>query len=156
VVPSANPSGVVLGAITIATLLATETGSQETYLEVFASALIVTSLYWVAHSYATAVGQHLSAHDPFTLRSLLRAFAHDLAVVKGASIPLLALLVSWASGASQQTAINAALYAVVASLVIFEVTHGILWRPTAGGLAQDVGIGVTLGLGVVALHLVLH
>jgi hypothetical protein len=156
VVPSANPSGVILGAITLATLLASETGSRETYPEIFASALIVTALYWVAHSYATAVGRHLSAHDPFTTRSLMRAFAHDWAVVKGASIPLLAILVSWASGASQQTAINVALYSVVASLVIFEVTHGILWRPTAGGLVQDVGIGVTLGIGVLALHLVLH
>jgi hypothetical protein len=145
-----------LGAITLATLLASETGSQETYPEIFASALIVTALYWVAHSYATAVGRHLSAHDRFTMRSLMRAFAHDLAVVKGASIPLLALLVSWALGASQQTAINVALYAVVASLLIFEATHGILWRRTAAGLAQDVGIGVTLGLGVLALHLVLH
>lgn len=154
--PSANPSAVVYGAVTMAAVLAAESGSGDTYLDIFGSALIVLWLYWVAHAYATVVGRHLSTDEPFTPRTFFAAFAHDLGLLRGGAIPLAALAVAWATGASRQTAIDVALYTVVASLVAFELVHGIVWRQTPGVLAQNVGIGVVLGLSVLALHLLLH
>jgi hypothetical protein len=146
----------VYGVIVIGALLAAESGRKETYLETFASALIAACLYWFAHAYATVLGRRLSTQEPLTPSSLLRGLVHDWALLKGAAIPLLALVVAWVTGASQQTAVDAALWSVVASLVLFELMAGILARATRAELALEVGVGVALGLGILVLQIVLH
>ena len=154
--PLENPSGAVYGAITIGALLAAESARRETYLETFASALIAACLYWLAHAYATVLGRRLATQQPLTVGALGSALLHDLALMRGAAIPLLALLVAWATGAAQQTAVDAALYSVVASLVVFEVLAGKLSGASRSELAIEVGVGLTMGLGVLALKIVLH
>ncbi|HWX96161.1 MAG TPA: hypothetical protein VNZ01_04845 [Solirubrobacteraceae bacterium] len=151
-----NPSGVVYGTIMMGALLAAESGRKETYIETFASAAIAACLYWLAHAYATVLGRRVSTREPLTPRGLTRGLVHDWALVRGAAIPLLALLVAWVTGAAQQTAVEAALYTVVASLIAFELMAGILSRATRAELALEVGVGVTMGLGVLALQIVLH
>ena len=137
-------------------LLAAESGRRETYGETFASALIAACLYWVAHSYATVLGRRVTTREPLTPKGLTRGLLHDWALVRGAAIPLLALLVAWATGSSQQTAVDVALYTVVASLIGFEVIAGVLTRATRAELMIELGVGVTMGLGVLALQIVLH
>jgi hypothetical protein len=156
VIAAENPSGMVYGVIVIGALLAAESGRKETYVETFGSALIAACLYWLAHAYATVLGRRLSTQEPLTAKALLRALAHDWPLLKGAAIPLVALVVAWATGASQQTAVDVALWSVVASLILFELLAGILSRATRAELALEVGVGVALGLGVLVLQIVLH
>jgi hypothetical protein len=156
VLPPGNPSGAIYGVIMMGALLAAESGRRETYLETFLSALIAACLYWLAHAYATVLGRRLATEQPLTLRGLARALVHDWALVRGAAIPLVALLVAWAAGAAQQTAVDVALYSVVASLVIFELLAGALSGASRPELLIEVGVGLTMGLGVFALQIVLH
>jgi hypothetical protein len=137
-------------------LLAAESGRKETYPETFASAVIAACLYWLAHAYATVLGGRLSTQEPLTPRALLRALVHDWPLIKGAAIPLVALVVAWVTRASQQTAVDVALWSVVASLILFELIAGILSRATRAELALEVGVGVALGLGILVLQIVLH
>jgi hypothetical protein len=137
-------------------LLAAESGRRETWAETFASAVIAACLYWLAHSYATVLGRRVTTREPLTIRGLTLGLLHDWALVRGASIPLLALLVAWVTGSSQQTAVDVALYTVVASLIAFEVIAGLLTRATRTELLVEVGVGVTMGLGVLVLQIVLH
>jgi hypothetical protein len=146
----------VYGVIVMGALLAAESGRKETYLETFASALIAACLYWLAHAYATVLGQRLSTQEPLTPRALLRGLVHDWPLVKGAAIPLVALVLAWVTGASQQTAVGVALWSVVASLILFELIAGILSRATRAELALEAGVGVALGLGILVLQIVLH
>jgi len=156
IVPGENPSGAVYGVIAIGALLAAESGRHETYPETLGSALIAACLYWLAHAYATVLGRRLSTQEPLTPGGLWRALVHDWALVRGAAIPLLALLVGWATGAAQQAAVSAALWSVVASLVAFELIAGIRSRARPGELAIEVGVGLAMGLGILALRIVLH
>jgi hypothetical protein len=137
-------------------LLAAESGRRETYAETFASALIAACLYWLAHSYATVLGRRVTTREPLTFRRLTLGLLHDWALVRGASIPLLALLLAWVTGSSQQTAVDVALYTVVASLIAFEVIAGVLTRATRTELVVEVCVGVAMGIGVLALQIVLH
>ncbi|HEX4186615.1 MAG TPA: hypothetical protein VHY83_01840 [Solirubrobacteraceae bacterium] len=137
-------------------MLAAESGRRETWAETFASAVIAACLYWLAHSYATVLGRRVTTREPLTIRGLTLGLLHDWALVRGASIPLLALLVAWVTGSSQQTAVDVALYTVVASLIAFEVIAGLLTRATRTELLVEVGVGVTMGLGVLVLQIVLH
>jgi hypothetical protein len=155
-VPAENPSGAVYGVIVIGALLAAESGQHENFLDTVASAAIATALYWVAHSYATVLGRRLSDHERLTAGALMRALGHDWALVRGAAIPLLALLIAWAAGVSLQTAVTAAVWSAVASLIAFELIASLRSRASAGELVLEVGVGVAMGVAILALKIVLH
>jgi hypothetical protein len=155
-VPEQNPSGTVYGVILIGALLAAEEGLHETYFDTFVSALIATGVYWLAHAYATGLGRRLALHEQLTPGVLWRALAHDWALVRGAAVPLLVLLIAWATGAAQATAVSAGVWTAVASLVAFELIAGLRSRATPGELALEVGVGALLGLGILALKILLH
>jgi hypothetical protein len=155
-VPGENPSGAVYGAIVIGALLAAESYRHETYLDTFASAVITTLLYWLAHAYAYVLGRRLDTHERLTVGSLTEALAHDWALVRGAAVPLAALLIAWALRASQQTAVTSALWSAIACVVAFELIAGVRSRATRGELALQVGVGVAMGVAILALKIVLH
>ena len=155
-VPEINPGGAVYGIITIGALLAAESGARETYAETVGSAVIATLLYWIAHSYADVLGLRLSEREPFGWHGLWQTFTRDWAIVRGASIPLLALLVAWAIGAGQTTAVTAGVWAAVASLIAFELAAGIRSRAKPLELVLEVLLGATMGLAILALRAILH
>ncbi len=156
IVPEENPTGVVYGIIVIGALLAAESGRHETYLDTIASAAIAAALYWLAHAYAEVLGQRLVQHERLTAGSLGRALAHDWAIVRGAALPLAVLVIAWAAGAAQQTAVAAALWSTIVSLVAFELIAGIRARASPRELALEGAVGAAMGVAILALKIVLH
>jgi VIT1/CCC1 family predicted Fe2+/Mn2+ transporter len=155
-VPVENPARVVYGIIAVGALMAAESGRNESYPDTVASALLATALYWLAHSYAEVLGQRLATSERLTARAMRDAAVHEFAVVRGATIPLLALLISWAAGASQQTAVTAALWSSVASLFVFELIAGMRSRASPREIALETAVGAVLALGIVFLKSLLH
>jgi hypothetical protein len=142
--------------ILIGALLAAESGVHETYLDTILSALLAAALIWLAHSYASVLGQRLSNQERLTAAALAHALADDLALIRGASVPLLALLLAWLAGASQQQAVTAALWTAIGSLVCFELLAGMRSQASAGELALETAVGATMGLAILALKVLLH
>jgi hypothetical protein len=155
-VPSENPAGVVYGVIVIGALLAAESGRHEGYPDTIASAAIAAALYWLAHAYAGVLGRRMSSGERLTATALARALAHDWALVRGAAIPLLALLVAWAAGAPPEAAVTAALWCAIASLVAFELIAGIRSHATPAELVLEVGVGIAMGSAILVLKIILH
>jgi hypothetical protein len=155
-VPVDNAGGVVFGVITVGALLAAESGRHESYVDMVASALIATLLYWLAHSYAELLGSRLATRERLTTRALVRALAHDWAIVRGAAIPMLALVIAWIAGASQESGLTAALRTAVVTVVVFELLAGIRARSTPGELVLKGAVGVTMGVAILALKGVLR
>jgi hypothetical protein len=156
IAPGENPSGAVYGVIVIGALLAAESGHHESYLDTVASTIIAAALYWLAHAYASVLGRRLALQERLTASALARALGHDWTIVRGAALPLLALVLAWATGASLQTAVTAALWSAIASLIAFELIAGIRSRATAHELVLDVGVGTAMGIAILALKIVLH
>jgi hypothetical protein len=146
----------VYGVIVIGALLAAESGRHESYLDTLLSTLLAAALYWLAHSYADVLGRRLETQERLTAGALLRTLAHDWALMEGAAIPLVALLIAWASGATQQTAVSAALWSAVACLILLELLAGIRSRATPRELLLEVAVGVAMGMGILVLKIVLH
>ena len=155
-VPAGNAGGVVFGVITVGALMAAESGRHETYLDTVASALIATILYWLAHAYAELLGLRLATGERLTAVTLGRALAHDWAIVRGAAIPLLALVIAWVVGASQESGVTAALRTAVITIVAFEVLAGVRAKSSPGELLVRGTVGVTMGLAILALKGVLR
>jgi hypothetical protein len=142
--------------IVIGALLAGESGRHENYPDTLASAIVAALLYWLAHAYAGVLGRRLSTGERLSTGALLRALGHDWAVIRGAAIPLLALALAAVAGAGQQTAVTAALWSAAASLVGLELIAGVRSKASPGELALDLAVGVTMGLGILALKVLLH
>jgi hypothetical protein len=156
IVPRDNPAGAVYGLVTVGALLAAESSLRETYPETVGSVALAMVLYWFAHSYSDVLGLRLVEDLPFSWRKLYRTFAHDWAIAKGASVPLLALLVAWAAGASQVTALTAAVWCTVVSLIAFEMAAGIRARAKPLELLLEALVGATMGVAILALRALLH
>jgi hypothetical protein len=151
-----NPARVAYGVITVGALMAAESGQHETYLGTFASAIFVTLLYWLAHSYTELLGLRLQSGERMTPSMLGRALVYESAIVRGAAIPLLAFVIAWLVGASQEACVTAALRAAVVTVVVFELLAGIRARSTPGELVLKAAVGVTMGLTILAVKAVLH
>jgi hypothetical protein len=142
--------------IVIGALLAAESARHETYLDTVASTLIAAALYWVAHSYASVLGARLERQERLSAATLLRELTHNWAIVRGAALPLLALVLAWIAGATLSTAVTAAVWSTIASLIAFELFAGIRSHANAGELALDVGVGATMGVAILILKIILH
>jgi hypothetical protein len=156
IVPESNPGGVVYGLILVGALLAAESGLRESYLATFASAAITIVLYWFAHTYADILGLRLSERHRPTLLELWLAFVEDWAIVRGAGVPLLAMVAAWAFGAAQSTAVTVGTWTAVVGLVAFELAAGLRSRAGRLELALEVVAGATMGIAILVLRAVLH
>ncbi len=112
VIPAENPEGGIYGLIVIGALLAGEFGRHESYLGTLGAALISAALYWLAHAYSGLLGGRLQHGSRLTARALGQALVRDLALIRGAMIPLATLLVAALAGASQETAVTIAIWSV--------------------------------------------
>jgi hypothetical protein len=155
-VPAENPARVIYGIIAIAALLAAESGLHESYLDTIASAAIAATLFWFAHAYAELLARRLELQEHLSVGAILRALAHESAILRGAMVPLAALVVGWIVGAQQQTAVTAALWVAVASLILFELVAGLRVRAGARELVLEGCAGAAMGVAVIALKIVLH
>lgn len=155
-VPAPNAGGFVFGVITIGALMAAESGRHESYPDLVLSALVAMMLYWLAHAYAELLGHRLTTGEPLSARTLGSALVHDWAIVRGAAIPLLALVIAWAAGASRESGVTAALRTAVVTIVVFELLAGIRARSTPVELLLKVGVGVMMGIAILALKGILR
>lgn len=154
--PRENAAAAVYGLIVVGALLSGESDRHETYLDTFAATLIAIALYWLAHVYASALGGRLREGERLTGGVLARALVHDLPLLWGATVPLLALLLAWASGAAQETAVNAALWTAAAGLAVFELLAGLRARAAPRELLLDAVVGLAMGGGILALKVLLR
>jgi len=142
--------------ILVGALIAAESGVHDGYLDKVGSTMLALAIYWLAHSYATVLGRRIATRERLSLVALSRAMAHDWGIVRGASIPLLTLVVCWIAGASQTTAVNAAVWAAVATLIAFEMLAGLRAESTPRELALEGGVGVAMGMAILALKSLAH
>jgi hypothetical protein len=151
-----NAPEFIYGVITIGAVMAAESGAHETYGETFASALVATILYWLARAYTDLLGHRLASGEPLLARALGRELIADWAIVRGASLPLLGLLIAWIAGAGQGTGVSVALYTAVATIVLFEIVAGVRSRSTPRELLLHTSVGVAMGLAILAMKGILR
>jgi hypothetical protein len=152
--PGGDHAGVVYGVITVGALLAAESGRHETYPETLGSVLIAVGLYWLAHAYAGLVASRLSDRERLTPATLWLALVRDWAIVRGAALPLAVVALGWAFGATQQTALSAGLWSAVAGIFAFELAAAVRSRAKPAELPLQLGVGLTMGLAILALRIV--
>jgi hypothetical protein len=119
-------------------------------------AVVVTLVvYWLAERWSELLGSHLRG-TVLTRRRVMEVFAHGWPMVQASYGPLVVMVVCWAFGASNQTALNAALSLSVATLVGLGVLAGRRAElPTVGVILSGLFTGA-LGIALILLKAILH
>jgi hypothetical protein len=154
--PHDNPGGVVYGTLIIGAVLASESARRENLLDTVGATVIALILYWLAHSYAQTLGDRLDHQVPLTAAGLARSVVHDRAIVRGAVIPILALLIASGLGASLSSSVLIAVWTSALTILAFEVLAGIRAELQGAELAVQVCAGALMGLAIIALRTLLH
>ena len=111
----------------------------------------------LAHELLThALGERLQRRESLNTTLLWRSCIHELPVMEGALIPVLVLLVAWATGFTVDSGARVALWSAAVSIVVLEVVAGWRSRLSPRGLSLQAGAGAVMGLTLVGLKLVLH
>ncbi len=151
-----NLAGLVYGTILAATLLSAESAVRETYPRTMGAVLVALAAYWLSLSYARFTGGRLERGEPFDYRALARSAGHELTVLLGAAVPVVALLVSWIAGASLSTGVTVAVWCSVAAIIAIEIVIGVRSELTGRLLVVQSALGCVLGLMVIAIRVLLH
>lgn len=150
-----NIRAAIYGVITVSLLLAAERLKRETYAETVAALGLAMLINWLAHSYAEYASRRLEEGSHLTPMGLARSMLHELPILGGAALPLLAVLLSWAAHGDLNTAIDAALWTTVATIIGIELVAGVQAKLGARELLLQVLVGTALGLLVLAVKLAL-
>ena len=137
-------------------MLATESVRRENLLETIGATVLALLLYWLSHSYAATLGERLEQQTPLSAAAVLRSLVRDRAIVRGAGIPILALLIASALGASLATAVLVAVWTSAAAVVAFELLAAARAQLSGTELIVQVGAGAVMGLAIIALRALLH
>lgn len=102
------------------------------------------------------LGHRLTSRERLSVKAIRDALVHDMGLLRGATIPLLALVLAWVVGASKETGVTAALWCAVAGVIAFELAAAARSRATPRELTLEVGVGIALGVGIIGLKVLLH
>jgi hypothetical protein len=152
----ANAARVVYGTIVVAVLLAAESPQRETYAETVLAVVVALLLYWLAHSYAESAALRMGERARLTVEEFVRSMVHESPLVLGAAVPLVPLLIWWATGASLTSAVSAAIWTSAGMIVVYELIAGLRAELTGKELIVQVVVGAALGMLVIVLKIVLH
>jgi hypothetical protein len=154
-VPDENPARHVDGIIIAGALLAVESLRHESIAQAAGAVAIVIILLWLSHTYAETLGERLQSGRPLSANQLWHTAAHEMALLRGAFVPLVVLLLADAAGASVHGSVIAALVSAVVLLFIIEVVAGLRGHLRRAELALQVAVGGLIGAGLEVLHVIL-
>ena len=151
-----NPGPLVYGTLLVGAVIDAESFKLETFPETVAGIAITMVLIYLAHSYAQITGDRVQKGEHLTFGLVIKKLEHELPILTGAAVPLAAVVIGWVSGASLEDALTAGVYASAATLVALELIAALAAHLTGWELVIQLGLGVVLGLGILALKLVYH
>jgi hypothetical protein len=140
----------IYGAIITAAIFAAAGGHLPTVA--LAISVVVTLLvYWLAEEYAELLGEQGTGGTLPSRAYIRAALAATWPMVSASYLPLLALLVARAAGASALVAANVGLAATILVLIMHAWTAGRAAKLHGWRLAAAVSVAAALGLTMVAL-----
>ena len=140
----------IYGAIITAAIFAAAGGHLPT-VALAVSVVVTLLVYWLAEEYAELLGEQGTGGTLPSRAYIRAALAATWPMVSASYLPLLALLVARAAGASALVAANVGLAATILVLIMHAWTAGRAAKLHGWRLAAAVSVAAALGLTMVAL-----
>ena len=151
-----TPGPFVYGALIVGAVLDAESQKQETFVETIAGVSITIILLWLAHGYAQIIGHRLAKGEHLSLKLVGDKMSHEFAILTGAALPLVVVLIWWATGAKLDSALSAGVWTAAITIIAANVIAGVRAKLSGADLVFQTSIGAFLGLGILALKLIYH
>jgi hypothetical protein len=82
--------------------------------------------------------------------------SHEFAILTGAALPLIVVLIWWAGGADLNSALSAGVWTAAITIVAANVLAGFRANLSGADLVFQTSIGALLGIGILVLKLIYH
>lgn len=151
-----NAGAAVYGTITVGAILAAESAASETYGDTVGAVAVAILLVWLAGAYAEFTDDRLEVRKGFTLGGFRRALAHEVGIIVAAAIPLVEVIIFWATGGKLTSAVTAAVWTTAAMVVIVEALVGLRAKLRGQKLLVHTALGALFGVLIIALKLILN
>jgi hypothetical protein len=144
----------IYGTIITASVIAAGAGLTSRALTV--TIVVTLVIYWLAEQYAVLVGEHIHGGRMPSRAQIGHSMASTAPMITASFLPVLALVVARAFGASSGTAAKTALLVTVALLVIHGERAG--WSAGLRGirLVAITGVAGLFGVAMIALKTLLQ
>jgi hypothetical protein len=151
-----SPGGLVYGTLMVGAVMDAESFKGETFAETIGGIVITMVLIWLAHGYSQITDERVKTGTHLTRKLVVSKLEHELAILTGAAVPLVAVVVGELSGASLSTSLTAGVWAAALTIVVLEVVAAVEARLSIGEALLQTSVGIVLGLGILGLKLVYH
>ena len=149
-------AGAVYGTIIIMSVLAAGAKAYEHHLWRLALlAGVSVVVLWLAHVYAHGLGESLKLGRRVTTAELSSIAHQEYSVVAAGIIPLVAVVLGAVGVLGERTAVVLALWIGVAALTVQGIRYAQLERLSRGATIVTVGVNLGIGLGLVALEVLI-
>ena len=154
--PTEHPTEAIYGTLIAAAVIATNASGGKSGLAAFLTALVVLSLYWLAHVYSDVLGERLASRSRPGWRSIIRTALRDWALLRGALLPIAIFGATRLLFSSVETAALTALWCTVFLFGCWGFVAAL--RGGAKGLELIVETVACAGFGVfvIVLKTVIH
>jgi len=150
--PSVGTKGVVYGTITVGAVIAIDGSHVTSTFRMVATTALVLLLYFAAHVYAEILSRRFSTPGAVSSGLIKEVMRYESGIVRGASIPVLAMAIPALFGLNIGAVQLVGLAATVLCLVAFEVLAGIKAKFTPMQLVVQAAIGVGFGVGIIVIR----
>jgi hypothetical protein len=151
-----SPGPLLYGTLLVGAVLDAESFKGETFAETIGGIVVTMVLIWLAHGYAQITDERVKTGKHLTRKLVVSKLEHELAILTGASVPLVVVVISGIAGASLTTALTAGVWAAAITIVVLEVIAALEARLTLGEAMLQTTVGVLIGVGILVLKLVYH
>jgi hypothetical protein len=149
-------SGTVYGTVIVMSVLAAGAKAYEHQLwrlVVLAGGSVV--ILWLAHVYAHGLGESLKLGRRVTVGELKSIARREYSIVAAAILPMSAVALGAVDILAQRTAVELALWLGVATLAAQGIRYARLERLGSGATVATVSVNLAIGLGLVALEVLI-
>jgi hypothetical protein len=146
----------IFGTVLTGSIVAAEGAAGAAETPIVGAVVVSLVVFWLAHVYATLMSRHVETRRSITMGDARVAAREMLPILEAGLIPVLALIVVRAAGASVQTAVVAALACSIVELLVIGL---VLARHSGFRGWQLLFYGVAcglLGVGLILLETLLR
>jgi hypothetical protein len=144
--PRDNPGSLIYGLLTVGAVISAESGTTQHQGREIITAAVAVFIYFLIHTYSTLLGNRLHGGGVLGRRELLRAIADESAILRGAALPVVTMIVFKLLGASADTMEWAGIICAIVLLVLFEILAGLRSHLEHRWVLLQAGIGAGFGL----------
>ena len=146
----------IYGTIAVGAVLAAESTRRETFADTIEATLLILGLYWLAHTYATVVGDRLKTRETLSPDGSGGRCCTRGPSSKERPFPSPSWPCRGSPGCHCRAGVTAALWSSAAALAAFETIATVRSRVTGAQRLMQIVLGALLGAGVLLVRVVLH